>query len=268
MGTQAVSYAAGKKGPMPKWVWVFIGFGIVAVAGCIYLWLFGVQTGMTLITRYKFGKAPEVWKTPVALTDLSVSNVPHKRVSYFGYELELPWDDVDEQKEKIVNTIHVTYFHSGNGFWFSTFPPKEFVNGIMKEDKLSPEAFRQLWGDEAFQSDYGFQCRMLGVTPRDISPFMPRNRAAAESMLLLIKALAIPRAESGIFSFQVPGFRGFQFENPNERPFRISDHLYSNDGGIDLIFMLKLDGAAPNISQPEINRVIQSVHKVPSSHAN
>jgi hypothetical protein len=94
----------------------------------------------------------------------------------------------------------------------------------MKEDKLSPEAFRQLWGDEAFQSDYGFQCRMLGVTPRDISPFMPRNRAAAESMLLLIKALAIPRAESGIFSFQVPGFRGFQFENPKERPFRISDH--------------------------------------------
>jgi hypothetical protein len=223
MGTQAVSYAVGKKAPVPKWVRVLIGFGIAAVVGGIY-WLFGLQTEMALITRYKFGKVPEVWKIPVALPDLSISDVPHKRVSYFGYELELPWDDVDEQKERIVNTIHVTYFHSGNGFWFSTFPPKEFVNGIMKEDKLSPEAFRQLWGDEAFQSDYGFQCRMLGVTPRDISPFMPRNRAAAESMLLLIKALAIPRAESGIFSFQVPGFRGFQFENPKERPFRISDH--------------------------------------------
>jgi hypothetical protein len=101
-----------------------IGFGIAAVVGGIY-WLFGLQTEMALITRYKFGKVPEVWKIPVALPDLSISDVPHKRVSYFGYELELPWDDVDEQKERIVNTIHVTYFHSGNGFWF--YIPSERV---------------------------------------------------------------------------------------------------------------------------------------------
>jgi hypothetical protein len=70
MGTQAVSYAAGKKAPMPKWMRVLIGFGIAAVVGGIY-WLFGLQTEMALITRYKFGKVPEVWKIPVALPDLS-----------------------------------------------------------------------------------------------------------------------------------------------------------------------------------------------------
>jgi hypothetical protein len=32
--------------------------------------------------------------------------------------------------------------------------------------------------------------------------------------------------------------------------------------------MLKLDGAAPNISQAEINRVIQSIHKASASHVN
>src|SRR5579862_1735952 len=49
MGTQAVSYAVGKKAPMPKWMRVLIGFGIAAVVGGIYLWLFGVQTGMALL---------------------------------------------------------------------------------------------------------------------------------------------------------------------------------------------------------------------------
>jgi hypothetical protein len=263
MNVQVVGYAAGKKDPMPKWARVLIGFGIAAVVAGIYLWFFGVQTGMTLIARYKFGAIPGVWRSPVALTDLSVSNVSHKKVSYFGYEIELPWDDVDEQREKVGRAIHVAYFHSGNAFWFSIFPPKEFVNGLMKEGKLDPAALRQLFGDKTLQSDYGFYQAMLGVTPKDISPFMPRNRAAAESMLLLIKAIAIPRAESGIFSIQTPDFHGFQFENPKERPFRITDELYSNDGGIDLIFMLKLDGTAPSISQAEINRVIRSIRKNP-----
>jgi hypothetical protein len=39
--------------------------------------------------------------------------------------------------------------------------------------------------------------------------------------------------------------------------------LYSNDGGIDLIFFQKVGGSAPGISQAEINRIIQSIRKVP-----
>ncbi len=46
-------------------------------------------------------------KTPAPLTDLSISNVRTQEVSYFGYEFELPWDDVDEQKSKTTGSIHV-----------------------------------------------------------------------------------------------------------------------------------------------------------------
>jgi hypothetical protein len=262
MGAQAASYAAGKKAPMPKWARVLVGFGIAAVVGGIYLWLFGFQTGMSLLARYKYGAIPGAQKRPVALPDLSISSVPHPKMSHFGYELEMPWDDIDEAREKNYAQVHISCFHSGNCFWLSVFPPKEFVNEIIKLGNIGPEQFRQMYGDDAVHSDYAFYRVMLNVIPSDISPFMSRSAAARESLLLVQKAIAIPPAESGIYLIETPSLKGFQYEDPKSRPRRISDTLYSDDAGMDVIFFLNRDGITPSISQAEINRVIQSIHKV------
>jgi hypothetical protein len=133
----------------------------------------------------------------------------------------------------------------------------------MKMAKLDPQGFRQLYGEGAFESDYSFHRNMLQMTPSAITPFGSRRQAIAGQMLLMIKAISMPKAGSGIFSIQTPGFEGFQFENPQSRPFRITDELYSNDEGIDVMFLQKVDGSAPTISQAQINRVIQSIRKVP-----
>jgi hypothetical protein len=126
------------------------------------------------------------------------------------------------------------------------------------------KALKASIGDDAFESDYGFMSRMLQVTPREITPFVSQRQAVAGEMLLLIKAISMPKADSGIFSIRTPGFQGFQFENPESRPFKITDELYSADGGIDIMFLQKVDGSVPAISQSEINRVIQSIHPVPA----
>jgi hypothetical protein len=248
---------------MSKWKRTLIALGIAVIVGGTYLWFFGIQTTYALTVRYTYRKMPDVARSPVPLSDLSISKIPHRTASYFGYEFELPWDDVDEQKDKTVGTIHVSYSRSGNAFWFSTFPPKEFVNGLMKMAKLDPQGFRELYGDEAFESDYAFHQKMLKLTPSEITPFVSRRQAVAGQMLLLIKAISMPKAGSGIFSIQTPAFEGFQFENPRTRPLRITEELYSNEGGIDVIFLQKVDGGAPTISQSEINRVIHSIRKVP-----
>jgi hypothetical protein len=253
---------------MPKWMRILATLGVVVIVVGIYLSFFGIQTMSALLVRYQLRKLPDVAKTPVALTDLSISSVPHKKVAYSGYEFELPWDDIDEQKSKASGPIQITAFHSGNVFWFSTFPPKEFVSGIMKESNLDAQSFRRLYGDEAFESDYGFHKKMLLTTPSEITPFVSRKQAVAGQMLLLIKATSMPKADSGIFSIQAPDFEGFQFEDPRTRPFRITDELYSDGGGIDLIFLQKAGGSAPTISQPEINRVIQSIHRITIPTAN
>jgi hypothetical protein len=134
----------------------------------------------------------------------------------------------------------------------------------MKTANLDQRDFRQLYGDAAFASDYGFQKMMLQMTPSEITPFVSRRQAASGATLLLIKGISMPRADSGIFSIQTPDFQGFQFESPQNRPLRITDELYSNDGGVDLMFLQQAGGGAPRISQAEINRVIQSIHKVPT----
>lgn len=242
---------------------ILIGLGTAVIFGGMYLWFFGVQTACALMVRYTYRKMPDVAKTPVPLPDLSISSVRHGTASYLGYEFELPWDDVDEQKDKTSGAIHVSYSRSGNAFWFSTFKPKEFVNTLMKTAKLDPQGFRQLYGDEAFESDYAFYQKMLHLTPSQLTPFVSARQALAGQVLLMVKAISMPRAGSGIFSIQTPGFEGFQFENPEARPLRITDELYSNDGGVYVIFFQKVDGTAPTISQPEINRVIRSIRKVP-----
>jgi hypothetical protein len=141
-----------------------------------------------------------------------------QKVSHFGYDFELPWDDIDEQKDKTTGTIHVSAFRSGNAFWFSTFPPKNFVNLIMKESNLDTQGFRQLYGDEAFESDYNFHKKMLQTTPSEITPFVSRREAAGGMILLLLKATSMPKADSGIFSIRTAGFDGFQFEAPPGAP--------------------------------------------------
>jgi hypothetical protein len=244
---------------------LLVWLGIAAIVGA-YAWTFGPQTILTLMARYKYREIPAAGKTPVALPDLSVSSVAHKTVAYFGYEYELPWDDVDEEKSRTAETVHVhvTAFHSGNALWFSTFPARDFVKNVVEKTKLTPEQFRQAYGDEAFESDLGFVRTMLQITPRDMSPFMSEKQAGASTALLLIKAITVPEADSGLFSIRTADFQGFQFGNPQSRPPRIREDLYADDGGIEFIFF-QVPGTAPNVSQGEINRILQSVRKISSA---
>jgi len=63
----------------------------------------------------------------------------------------------------------------------------------------------------------------------------------------------------------LPDFKGFQSENPQVRPARITDELFNEEGGIDVMFLQKPNSSAPTISQAEMNRVIQSIRKVPAA---
>jgi len=237
---------------------------IVVVGPIAYVCLFGFQTMMALEARYIAHKSPDAWQTPVRLPDMSISRTPHQKISYFGYELELPWDDVDETKGKTSGPIHVTVFRSGNAFWFSTLPAKSFVNDVMKGTKLDPDQFRRVYGDEAAESDYAFHRVMLQTTPESVSPFMSRPQAVKESQLLLFKVISMPPTDSGIFDIRAPGFRGFQFaflEGPHPK---IIDDLFSDDGGLEVMFFPTAGGPVPSITQPEINRVLQSIHKLPA----
>ncbi len=87
---------------MFRWKRVLTSLGIVVVACVTYLWLFGTQTFFALEAHYTARKLPFVRRIPVPLPDLSVSRVAGTTLSYFGYEFEVPWTDIDTEKTKIV----------------------------------------------------------------------------------------------------------------------------------------------------------------------
>jgi hypothetical protein len=252
----------GRK-PMSKWARMLIILGSMMVLGVIYLWFFGVATMFVIETRYIAWKAPIVKKAPVELTDLSISQVPGRKLSYLGYEFEIPWGDVDEDKTKQVGEMQVIAFRSGNSMLFSKIPPKEFVNTFLSMSKESSNGLRAIYGEDVLKSDYSFKRLILETTPDKVTLFTSRKDSVRNAMLLLMKGVMVPNGgESGIYWIRTSQFQGYQYGNPGSRPKSLDVELFTEDEGLGFIFSPKEKGTTSAISQGDINRVIQTVHKI------
>jgi hypothetical protein len=60
---------------------------------------------------------------------------------------------------------------------------------------------------------------------------------------------------------------GFQQGNPQSRPHGIVVSPYSEKGNVEMIFTQKDYRKSVGITQPEINRVVRSLHAVPPHEA-
>jgi len=249
---------------MSRWKRVLISFGIVIVACVTYLWLFGTQTFFVLEAHKVARKLPFVKRTPIELTDLSISQAPGMNLSYFGYEFEIPWTDIDGEKTKIVGgNKAIIVFRSENVLSVWSGPPHEFMNGLLDQGKIDRDSFRKVYGDEALQSDYNFQRLILETTPDKITLLSSRKTAVSQGVLLMVKAICVRGdPNSGIFAVQGKEFKGFQYGRPQSPPNRLLVELFPENGHLDLIFGQKKDGPTV-ISQADINRIVQTIHKVP-----
>jgi hypothetical protein len=253
---------------MSLWKRVLISFGIVILVCVIYLWLFGTQTFFVVVAHNAAQKLPFVKLKPVELTDLSISQAPGMKLAYFGYEFEVPWTDFDKERTKIVGgNKAIIVFRSGNVLSVWSGPPHEFVNGLLEQGKIDRNTFRKVYGDEVLQSDYNFQRLILETTPDKITLLSSRKTATSQAMLLMVKAICVPAdPNSGIFAVQGREFRGFQYGRPQSPPKLLDVELFPEDGHLDLLFGQKKDGPTA-ISQADINRVVQTIHKVPAEVA-
>jgi hypothetical protein len=253
---------------MSRWKRVLISFGIVIVACVTYLWLFGTQTFFVLEAHSAAQKLPFVKLTPIELTDLSVSQAPGMKLSYFGYEFEIPWTDIDKEKTKVIGGNKAIFvFRSGNALSVWSGPPHEFMNGLLEQEKIDRETFRKVYGDEVLRSDYNFMRLILETTPDKITLLSTKKTAVSQGLLLTVKAICVPGdPNSGIFAVQGKKFKGFQYGRPQSPPKHLSVELFPEDGHLDLLFGQKENGPTV-ISQADINRVVQTIHKVPAEVA-
>jgi hypothetical protein len=235
----------------------------VATGICVvYLYFFGVATMFALEARYMGWKLPVVRRIPVELTDVSMSRTPCTKLTYSGYEFEVPWD-LDEEKTRQVGKIQLIALRSGNAILFSITSAGEFVKTFTSSANVSSDDLKKLYGEAAMESDYALHRRILEATPTAITPFSTPRDAISNSMLVLIKGITVPAgANSGIFFIRTPVYQGFQFGDPLKRPRSISIEIYTADGGLGFVFSQKEKSSTPAITQAEINRVIQTAHKI------
>lgn len=89
-----------------------------------------------------------------------------------------------------------------------------------------------------------------------------------EQTVLMIKSLMPSKAaETGIFRIQNLDYKGFQQGNPQARKDNLVLDLYSGDDHLEIIFLQNDYHDAAGVTQPEINRVIQSVCRDAPSEA-
>lgn len=231
---------------MARWGRILVGCGVGVVAIFAYLQSFGCQTELAVDAWYSGWKNPILWKVPVELSDQSISNSPGRRLSYLGYQFEVPWDDLDTGHTKLLRTWQVINFQSGRTIVFMGHEPEGLLNRFRSE-----EAVQELYGD-----DYATAKHILDASPDKVTPFTSRREAIGAFRSLLFKQAFIMNGESSVFLIRAPDFRGFQYGNPESGDREIRDELYSQQGSIGFIFRSR---TSVRISQAEINRVIQTI---------
>lgn len=222
------------------------------------------------LSFYAAKKAPAVARIiPTPLVDKSVSEVPGTKLSYFGYEFDVPWSDLDETQTKLYpkdtptkNRVDL-HFSSGLRLEVTSIAPREFVNGLPENFKVSSQAIESVFGRDTMRSDYSFVKAVYEFSPDRMNHWVfSRGGINRDEFLLIMKSIVpVKAAESGIFNVQNQSYRGFQQGNPQVRQNGIVVDLYSDEGTVEMIFLQKDYKSSTGVTQPEINRIVQSLRK-------
>ena len=228
------------------------------------------------LSFYAAEKAPPVASVvPTELKDKSVSQAPGTKLSYFGYEFEVPWSDLDETqtklypKDKPEKFMVDLRFRSGLRLIVSAAPPGIWSKQLSTEFSASTQTLESVFGRETMKSDYSFVRTLWEFSPDRMNHWVglhqPMNK---DEFLLIIKSIALPKAaETGIFDIQNQSYKGFQLGNPRVRQDGIIVDLYSDEGGIEMKFIQEDYRNFGGVTQPEINRIVQTLRKAPQNES-
>lgn len=198
------------------------------------------------------------------LIDLLGPDAPGMKLSYFGYEFEVPWNA--SFTEKVVGkTLVQLKFQSGQDVLFIV-PSGQggLLTEIVQDQSLKLGDLQFVFGDLMNRSAYD-QCRvLLNTTPQSIRAFGQRAEAVRGVTLLTIKAIAFgPELGTGAFSFALPSKHGFQIGDP-QKSGRVDLEVFDSTGRHIEILCGSTNGSI-RYSQAELNRILTSLRTTTAS---
>lgn len=232
--------------------------------------LLGPPIAIFLRTRWEAKNFPAVTITARPLEDYSVSEAPGTSLTFFGYSFEVPWTGpfktkgvkgLNHRKSGVMGIM----FDSGRDLIFIA-PANQngFFNEIVQDPSLHMANWKGAFGDLANRSAYDQYSALLNISPSAIRPFGPIADAARGQTLLTIKAISLPGSlATGAFSFEFSDKRGFQIGDPRKSR-NVSLEVFTSDGHwVEII--CTTNKRAQGLSQPELNRILKTVHSLPSA---
>lgn len=221
----------------------------VRISIVLVLLYWGLPAGFGL---YLTKTAPDITRqVPVDLGDLSISQATGTKISYLTQQFEVPWTDIDDSQTKVETT------RDHQMAWFC------LRSGLKIFVWVTPQ------GKSAF--DYAFLKQTYDITPDKVHywSLSPQERYK-ELIQLRLKASflqdmgsghATNPAETGVFNLLSQNYKGFQFGNPKARPSMLDVRMFDDAGKIEIKFLQNSYDEPGGVTQPEINRIVQSLHR-------
>jgi hypothetical protein len=208
---------------------------------------------------------------PTELRDHTISQAPGMRLSYVGFEFEVPWNDLDDSKTQLYpknkpKTVAILVFRSGLRIMVTSFRPREFADMWEKDFETPARNIEAIFGAGSANSDYIFIKNVWAFTPDKMHHWsVTPPTYARETVLLLAKSLMPSKpARSGVFNVRTRDYVGFQqgnLDNLEAARDGALVTLFANDGGVEFLLNADHYNNPVGLTQPEINRVVQTLHK-------
>jgi len=240
----------------------FLRVGALVASLIVLFELLGPPIGFFITARWEGKKAPWVKVTPTPLVNNAESDAPGTALSYFGYEFEVPWNAHYKTRALGKGGLVQLQFESGQNVTFIV-PANQngLLTEIVQDESLHMKNLELVLGDLVNRSAYDQYETLLSTTPSSIRAFGPRAEAVRGMTLLIIKALAAaPGLETGVFSFELPGKRGFQVGDP-QKSRRVDLESFGMGGHhVEIICATTKDSV--RLTQAELNRILKTLHPV------
>ncbi len=235
-------------------------FGVFFLLVLAYALLFGKATFFLWKVLEESKKYPTASMTPTPMSLDGVAGGSGTRLTYFGYEFEVPWTDVDRNQTKSLDTLALIFFGTDKAITFHN-PVKQLDAKTIFLGNGENRKAALLYGKETLRSNYALTKVILQTTPGQVSIFMPRARDVGAGVFLMLKPIYAVNGETGIFAFETPFIRGFQFGDPKKRPKSVTVKAFDQaDREIEMTFAVK-QGSSVFITQMEINRVLRTLRR-------
>ena len=242
---------------------ILIAFARVAlliVVLVVLIHVLGPPIGIFATARWVARKVPGVRVAPRSLEDYSVSPGPATALSYFGYDFQVPWKAAFKAKGGKASIVQLQFDSGQNLTFIVTSSETGLLSEIVQDRSMNMAGLQPIFGNLTNRSAYDQYAELLNTTPQRIRAFGPRAEAVRGTTLLTIKAIAVgPGLPTGVFSFQFPDKRGFQVGDPQKSK-RVDLEVFGMGGHLVEILLFANDRAT--LSQPQINRILTSLHPV------